>query len=52
MNGNSTIPTDAQYDAYYAIRCEDCTTKLTIEEIKQGPPYLCETCLAKNNDSE
>lgn len=51
-SGNSIIPTDKQYDEYYAIRCEDCLTKLTTSEIDNGPPYLCETCIEKADDSD
>ena len=50
--GNSIIPTDKQYDDYFAIRCDDCLTKLTTSEIDNGPPYLCETCLEKTDDLE
>lgn len=49
-SGNSTIPTDKQYDDYYAIRCEECHVKLTSEELKQGEPYLCATCAEEQHE--
>ena len=50
--GNSIIPTDAEHDEYYAIRCETCLTKLTREEIKRGPPFLCEDHEEVDNEDE
>lgn len=51
-SGNSIIPTDRQYDEYYAIRCDKCLTKLTTNEADNGPPYLCETCLELSEEEE
>lgn len=51
-SGNSIIPTDKQYDEYYAIRCEDCLTKLTDSEIDRGDPYLCESCLESREEEQ
>lgn len=41
-SGNSIIPTDAEHDEHFSIRCETCDEQLTREEIKRGPPFLCE----------
>lgn len=41
-SGNSIIPTEAEHDRHYAIRCEECQTELTSHEIRKGEPFLCE----------
>jgi hypothetical protein len=51
-HGNSMIPSDRQYDEYYAIRCDDCNVKLNTEELKRGDPYLCELCFEREQEIE
>jgi reverse gyrase len=47
-SGNSMMPTDAQYDAYFAKRCEDCGEKLTDSECHADG--VCEACLEKREE--
>jgi len=42
-SGNSIIPTDAQYDAYYATLCEQCGIVLTSAEKEKDDP-ICDIC--------
>lgn len=48
MYGNSIIPTDKQYDAYYAPRCEACGEKLKDSECHADG--VCELCLEKPDE--
>ena len=47
-SANSLIPTDKQYDAYFAKRCEDCGEKLTDSECHADG--VCEDCLEKKEE--
>jgi len=50
--GNSIIPTDAQYDDYFAMRCEFCGIKLTSAEKEKDDP-ICDICEAQlDNEDE
>lgn len=54
MNGNSIIPTDAQYDDYYAMRCEQCGIKLSSAEKEKDDPIcdICEAALDNEDESD
>lgn len=47
-SGNSIIPTDKQYDAYYAPRCERCGEKLADSECHADGK--CEECLQREQE--
>ena len=47
-SANSLMPTDKQYDAYFAKRCEDCGEKLTDSECHADG--VCEDCLEKKEE--
>lgn len=52
-SGNSIIPSDKVFDAYYAPRCEECGLKLTDREQRKSE-FICDICeeILDNEDDE
>lgn len=50
MSGNSTVPSDAVFDEYYATRCDCCGRKFR-DSPESDEPGICEECqLAEEGD--